>query len=61
MIGIINTSNYTELGSFKNEMLQILRKFDKSIVRKNRTVQRKVASAFFAPTIQCAVIKEKFI
>lgn len=30
MIGIVNTSNYTESGNFKNELLQILRQFEKT-------------------------------
>ena len=61
MIEIINISNYTELGSFKNEQVQILRLFKKSIVRKHRTVQAKVVGAFFAPTIQYAATKEILI
>ena len=61
MIGIINISNYTELGCFKNQLSQNLRQFKKTIVQKNRTVQHKVVGAFFAPTTQCAAIKEKLI
>ena len=30
MIRIVNISNYTELGSFKNELVQILRQFGKA-------------------------------
>ncbi|RLD36896.1 MAG: hypothetical protein DRI74_08105 [Bacteroidetes bacterium] len=61
MIGIINISNYTELGSFKNQLSQNLRQVKKTTVRKNRTIQHKVAGALFAHTIQYAAIKEKLI
>lgn len=39
-----------------NSLLSTNAKF--ATVRKNRTVQHKVAGAFFAYTIQCAAIKE---
>ena len=52
MIEIINISNSSELGSYKNEPVTICDQFKKSIVRKTRTVQVKEECAIFAPSYQ---------
>jgi len=54
-------SNYTKIDNLRNELVHILQKFKKSIIRENRTVRMQVAGAFFAPTTQCCVINEKLI